>query len=175
MQGYKAFLEEYIDSIKYGRDVYDVYKNPSKKDFKELKASVNNSYGFRIILDMAKQNAYFADAAIYHWKMLESDVLSKELRGFNRESLWYDAKDAHRYLLIGTDTNNKGIQSDTVQQWKQQSLKTIKKGYIGLESMLDQNLSWVKKYGISDKELKSFLEGSVQELKDEFGVSEYDD
>lgn len=105
----------FLDGVKSGSKILEIYKNPDPKEIRELAKS--GAYGFRFIIDTANKNFYVADAEFTHSEMFDkSRELRNDIKGFSFGTSYYQKGVGLDRILTGSTerTNFNEIFSDTL-------------------------------------------------------------
>lgn len=159
----KRYLnEKYLSSVNFG-EIYDIFKNPSKKEIKEL---ADVGYGFRIIMDLEEENIYFASGDIMHRHMLQSPELKNDLGYFSWDLYWQRGSGAEQIVMFDVDNRMTNMNSDSLYNLLvigDHDMRALNSDRI--DELLDFDYKWLKKYDLNPIEVK----GYIKTLRRRFG------
>lgn len=158
---FSRFLnEKFIDGVKVYRHDYEIFKNPTRKELKELDAG----FGYRFIIDAKNKNIYFANSELFHRDILKSTVVSHETNfSFGRWSKYWNGTDeAISRIFMGDCASDMGeINSDVFSEFISHSYTEVTPK---LEVLLGYDYNWVSKYGMNPHDIKKEISNCIEIL-----------
>lgn len=164
----KYLQEQYLDGVKAGGRIMDIYKNPTPLEMRDLRNSVR--YGFRFIIDTEGKNFYVGDAEYTHSNMFNvSKELQNDMKGFKYGSGYYNqGKGLDRVLTGSTEkTNFNEIFSDTLSGDITSSYNSDnwQHCYDQLQKLIKKDFSFMSKW-IKPQQIKDLIQQSIDHLGD---------
>lgn len=163
----KYLNEQYLEGVKVGGRILDVYKNPTPLEMRDLRNSVG--YGFRFIIDTENKNFYVADAEYTHSTMFDkSKELRDDLKGFSYGVSYYRKGEGLDRVLTGSTerTNFNEIFSDTLSAdiSMMSNYKNYQHCYDQLQKLIKKDFSFMSKW-IKPQLIKDLIQENIDRLK----------
>jgi hypothetical protein len=154
MNNIDLLLEKYLDTIKHGSQMYDVFINPDKKELREL--SKAGGSGYRFIIDFDTKQIYVMSAS----SMIHYDMFSV-IKDIKKITTWekYHREASSRLFTGDCDENDfKNINSDTFilsfrGMRKEDRLKNLKE-------LRSKDFSWLSKW-MNPKEITDIIDNAI--------------
>lgn len=139
MRLYNYLCEKFAGATMYDGDLFEVFKNPDNKEFREL--NDKSTFGLRFIIDVHTKTVYFSSSELLHEDFIKAIQPPISL---DYDNYYKYGDDFDRYIL-GTMKGNY-IESDVynyVRKYNNDRLSNI------LEDLKELNtypISWVSKW-----------------------------
>jgi hypothetical protein len=156
---YQRYLnEKFYDGVKVYGTTFEVFKNPTKKELKE----VATGYGYRFIIDFKKKDLYIASDDVFHYDMLDKTPLGNEYK-LTVEAYWRGDSKTISYIFMG-DTNKqmKRMNSDALIEI---AAGKVYKAIPLLEELKKHDNTWLRKYGINPKDITDLIDDTITTLE----------
>ncbi len=155
--------EEYFCDVKNVFS-FQIYKNPTSKDFTELLK--DGAEGFRFIADMKNNNLYITDSSVWHVQMMSVPKMKKELK-FSQPG-WRNGDDSIKHIFMG-DVNKycMGLWSDSLYSLvdSDKSKEFKKKVYPKVLELSKYDYQWLVKYGFNNREFERLFRDVLARLR----------
>jgi len=134
MRFQKYINEKYLNTVhqKFMNIDAEVFINPSRKELREL---IDDTGGYRFILDFKNKNMYAFTMDMFH-----ETFFKREDFWMTWNQFWTNGKNIDKVFTGAVDGINNRVESDMMIRFGMESYKYKKE----LQKLLDQNWSWVK-------------------------------